>query len=85
MRSARQQLMDLANAWLELDDVRAVRQRGIRILEVHALKAADALQLAAALLAVQDRPEQAGFVTLDSRLGTAADAEGFRVIGAELE
>jgi hypothetical protein len=37
------------------------------------------------LLSVQDRPDRTAFVTVDSRLATAADAEGFTVIGAEPE
>jgi uncharacterized protein len=85
MRMARQRLADLSSAWLEVDDVHAVRSRTHRILEVHPLRAADALQLAAALLSVQDRPDRTGFVTVDSRLATAADAEGFTVMGAEPE
>ena len=32
-----------------------------------------------------DRPEAMEFLTFDSRLGTAADAEGFRVVGTELD
>lgn len=84
MREARQRLADLSSTWLDIDDVPAVRQRAFRLLEVHGLRAADALQLAAALLFVEDRPDRTGFVTMDSQLGAAADAEGFTVIGAEL-
>jgi predicted nucleic acid-binding protein len=59
-----------------------VRRRAERLAAVHPLTAADALQLAAALVASGDRPETLDFVTLDSRLAAAAQIEGFRVIGA---
>jgi uncharacterized protein len=85
IRLARPRLADLANGWYDVDDVPAVRQRAGRLLEVHSLSAADALQLGAALLAVQDRPDRAPLVTVDKKLGAAADIEGFTVIGAELE
>ena len=52
-----------------------------RMLRVHALRAADALQLAAALLASDEEPAGLEVVTLDSRLADAARREGFRVSG----
>ena len=42
----------------------------------------DALQLAAALVACEEHPEQADFVSLDDRLRKAARSEGFRVFPA---
>ena len=51
------------------------------MLRVHALRAADALQLAAALLASDEEPAGLDIVTLDSRLADAARREGFRVSG----
>lgn len=51
-----------------------------RLLRVHPLCAADALQLAAARMAAEDRPETLPFVTLDDRLALAAQREGFEVI-----
>jgi hypothetical protein len=50
------------------------------VLLVHDLRAADALQLAAAIEAAEGRPRGLGFVTLDLRLADAARREGFRVI-----
>ncbi|MBI4703131.1 MAG: type II toxin-antitoxin system VapC family toxin [Deltaproteobacteria bacterium] len=70
----------LAEAWTEVDALGPVRDRAERVLAVHVLRAADALQLAAALLLVQERPEGWPFVTLDDRLAAAAAAEGFEVI-----
>lgn len=51
-----------------------------RLLRVHPLRAADALQLAAATIAAERRPPTLTFVTLDDRLRAAADREGFRIV-----
>ncbi len=56
-----------------------VCERAIRLLDLHDLRAADALQLAAALVASGERPQSLPFTTLDQRLGLAAQAEGFPV------
>lgn len=50
-----------------------------RILQTHPLRAADALQLAAALLSVKHRPMRRVFHTFDMRLAEAARKEGFTV------
>lgn len=81
MRVARRRLQSLLDHWGEIDDFRAVRSRAQRLLETHPLRAADALQLAAALVLVSDRPERTPFVTLDERLGEVASQEGFEVVG----
>ena len=57
-----------------------VRQRAERLVGVHAIAAADALQLAAALAACREQPETLEFVTLDKVLARAARLEGFSVI-----
>jgi predicted nucleic acid-binding protein len=79
--TARNRLQALVESWIEIDDLRTVRQRAQRLLETHPLRSADALQLAAALVLVSDRPERVSFVTLDDRLGEAAEREGFEVVG----
>jgi predicted nucleic acid-binding protein len=56
-----------------------LRRRAGRLLAVHPLRAADALQLAAALIWCEEQPHGEGFVTLDARLAEAAAAEGFVV------
>jgi predicted nucleic acid-binding protein len=66
--------------WTEIIHFEAVRERAERLLEVHPLRAADALQLAAALIAFREKPQGNSFVCLDSRLATAADKEGFEVL-----
>lgn len=69
----------LREAWTEVLPVDGVRERAERLLRAHSLRAADALQLAAALVWVADRPAGAVLVTLDDRLRTAATQEGFTV------
>lgn len=61
--------------------VDAVRHRAERLVSVHAITAADALQLAAALVVSREQPETLEFVTLDTVLARAARLEGFPVVG----
>lgn len=67
----------LERSWTELGALEPVRDRADRLLAVHPLRAADALQLAAALVLVEDRPRGWQLVTRDERLAVAATAEGF--------
>jgi uncharacterized protein len=55
--------------------------QAVRLVRVHALRAADALQLAAALVWADGTPAARELVTLDQRLATAASQEGFAVRG----
>jgi predicted nucleic acid-binding protein len=57
-----------------------VKVRAKRLLGTHALKAADSLQLAAALAATADQPATVEFVCLDRGLASAAAKEGFVVV-----
>ena len=52
-----------------------------RLLRVHPLKAADALQFAAALAVAEDDPASIGFVCLDARPNRAAAREVFQIVG----
>jgi predicted nucleic acid-binding protein len=79
--SAFQQLAKLAAEWHEVDPSELVREAATRFLRVHALRAADALQLAAAMIASDQRTAAFELVTLDERLGLAARKEGFVVVG----
>lgn len=54
-----------------------VRRRAARLLAGHALRAADALQLAAALAWCEEQSHNETFVSLDDRLSSAARKEGF--------
>jgi predicted nucleic acid-binding protein len=61
-----------------------VRRRAARLLAVHALRAADALQLAAALIWSEEQPHGESFVSLDGRLRDAAAREGFTLVPADV-
>ncbi len=77
----RHDAMDLIRRWTTVTHVEGVRRRAERLVGVHPLSAADAMQLGAALLAAGDQPETLDFVTLDRHLARSAQLEGFRVIG----
>ena len=70
----------LAGTWHEIGDVDLVRERAERLLGQHDLRAAAALQLAAALVLSQERPRGRPFVTADAVLTRAATSEGFEVL-----
>jgi len=70
----------LSSAWIEVQPKDSVRDRARRILTVHPLRAADALQLGAALIFSRESPIGMGFVTLDDRLRECAGREGFTVL-----
>ncbi len=69
----------LQDAWTEVLPSEEVRRSAMRLLRVHPLKAADGLQLAAALTWAGDLRGRE-LVTFDERLGLAARLEGFRVV-----
>ena len=73
-------LKRLANGWHEIEPSEIVRENAVRFLRVHPLRAADALQLAAAFIAAERRPSSLEVVTLDDRLADAARKEGFELI-----
>ncbi len=82
LTQAKQRLFKLENAWSEVIQYDAVRARARRLLETHPLRAADALHLAAALVAFEERTTGIEFVTLDGRLAEAAEKEGFLILSA---
>ena len=67
----------LAPSWMQIDPSDEIREYARRFLRVHTLRAADALQLAAALVAAERRPPTLSLVTCDDRLRDAAGKEGF--------
>ena len=77
-------LKRLAEGWHEVDPSDAVREAAVRFLRVHPLRAADALQLAAAFVAAERRPSSLEIITLDDRLAVAARKEGFALIDVPL-
>jgi len=79
-REAFARLDRLAASWSYVDPVDEIRDTARRLLRTHRLRAADALQLAAAYMAAERRPVMLTIVTLDDRLATAATKEGFDVV-----
>jgi len=77
--AAEENLAVLERAWACVDELAQVELRARRLLALHELRAADALQLAAALVACDEQPRLLPVVTLDRRLADAARREGFRV------
>lgn len=78
-REARQRVEELSAAWTEILPSEEVRALAGTLLLRHALRAAHALQLAAAITAA-GVPPRAPFVTLDGRLAEAAAREGFTTL-----
>jgi predicted nucleic acid-binding protein len=76
----RARLNVLFEAAAEVDPTEDVRNRAERLLAVHPLRAADALQLAAGLVWARERPAGLDFICLDRRLRQAAGREGFDVL-----
>jgi predicted nucleic acid-binding protein len=77
---ARAILSAMASVWAEMQATEPVRLRAERLLSVHPLRAADALQLAAALVWAAESPQGLELVCLDQRLKEAAQKEGFTVL-----
>jgi len=71
----------LAESWHEIVPSDSIRRTAERLLRAHPLRAADSLQLAAALIAADHDPMSWEFVCLDVRLARAAQREGFAVVG----
>jgi predicted nucleic acid-binding protein len=81
MITALERLDSLVQTWHEVQPIVALRGAARRLLRVHNLRAADALQLAAAVVAAEGLPATLEIVTLDARLAAAARREGFAVRG----
>ena len=80
-RSAALRRIDrIASAAHEVTDLLAVRTKSIALLGRHALRAADAAQLGAALVVADPEPASLTMAVLDRRLAEAASREGFEVL-----
>ncbi len=77
---ARAILAALSGQWSEVQPSEIVRDRAERLLAVHPLRAADGLQLAAALVWAEESPKGLEVVCLDQNLRQAALREGFTVL-----
>ncbi len=67
----------LADNWEVIAPSQAVLDRALKMIELYDLRAADALQLAAALDWCNDNPSGVAFLTADQRLREAANLAGF--------
>jgi len=79
-KAAFERLDALTSSWNEIQPLDPVRSIARRLLRTHDLRAADACQLAAALIASERQPTSLEFVSLDSRLVEAAEREGLLVV-----
>ncbi len=78
---ARRELIRAWERWSEVTAVEVARRVAERVVETHPVRAADALQIGAAMVAAEGDPSSLDFVTLDGRQAEAAEREGFRVLG----
>ena len=73
-------LSEMQSAWTVVQPTDHLRTTAVRLLRVHDLRAADALQLASAIAAAEGHPASLEFVSLDDRLNGAARREGFPLV-----
>ena len=78
--AARREILRAWPRWSEVTAVELVRRYAERIVETYPVRAADALQIGAALVAAEDDATSLEFVTFDPRQAAAAGREGFRVL-----
>lgn len=71
----------LAQSAEEVQPSEEVRQAALRLIRIHDLRAADSLQLAAALVWARYVPVGLDFVCMDAKLRAAAEKEGFNILG----
>lgn len=79
-RQALERLEHLRQRWNEVQPTEEVRHRAERLLSSHQLRAADALQLSAALVWCGNHPRGRVFIGADNKLSDGAEGEGFTVI-----
>lgn len=80
--AAARRLRGIAENWVEVEPTEALRDAAKGLVTRHAISAADALQLAAAMAFAGTSARDVDFVTFDGRLGAAARREGFNALGA---
>lgn len=66
-----------AEEWREIATSDRLRRSALRVAKNYTLRAGDALQLGAALIASGFEPHSMRFITADTRLKAAAEREGF--------
>ena len=80
VQRAKQRLEALRDIWHEVEPTDAVRNLAELLLERYTLRAADALQLAAAYTWSRNRPFRRVLISGDTKLLEAAEAVGFTII-----
>jgi len=85
INSAIARIDELALSWIVVNTSAFVADAARRLLRYHSLRAADALQLAAAISASNQVPKSLPFVCFDKRLRQAAMREGFQLLPESLE
>lgn len=79
-RKSRAVLSALSAEWSEVQPTELVRHRAERLLAIHPLRSADALQLGSALIWAQENPQGLDIVCLDQNLREAGYKEGFTIL-----
>jgi uncharacterized protein len=77
-------LASLADSWTEIEPSDDIRDIALRLLQNYPLRAADGLQLAAALVWAEKLPRGHQVVCLDGKLRDALAKEGFEVLPATI-
>ena len=72
-------LVALRGMWIEVQPSEELRELAEDLIQRHPLRAADALQLAAAVIWSRRHPRKRAFVCLDGALAGAAFQQGFSV------
>ncbi len=80
----REVLFSLASVWTEIEPSEDIRDIAVRLLLNHSLRAADSLQLAAAIVWADKKPKGQHFVCFDHRLREAARKESFTVLPTKI-
>lgn len=70
----------LSSGWKHIVPDDSLRDLACDLVAIHPLRAADSMQLAAALVWCNQRPAARVFICGDKRLGDAAKATGFSVV-----
>jgi uncharacterized protein len=76
---ALQRLSQIRTSWSEILPLDVIKDRASDLLWRYSLRAADSLQLAAALQWCDEKPQDQPFVCFDERLMESASEIGFRV------
>ena len=79
-RQAFLSLERLSAQWVEIQPSEEARQVAERLLKLHPLRAADSLQLSAALIWCNHHPRGKTLICDDTKLIEAAEKEGFNVV-----